>query len=259
MPKQRGIHNYPKVFNTYELNNPFSQKQKTNYKFIVIFILIILVIIAAIYYLFYAPTFLIKNIIIQNTQNLSIAQDLDGLKGQNIFKINTTNLSEDLVAKYPEVNGLKITRGLPDTLRISFDERQSKLIWQSNEKYYLVDSYGAIYKIIETPNDLPLVKDNKDINVQIGQTVASENFMKFVTDLTATMQDKTGFSYKHFEVDDTIFQVSVITDQKWLLILDTTRSANDQLDALMQFIGEYPNENISEYIDLRVDGRVYYK
>lgn len=247
----------PKVFNPHDFRNGPKQKPLISIKFLIILIFVILLFGAAIYFLYYSSFFVIKNIIIENSQNSQLAGELEKLKGKNILFFNSKNYVNELSVKYPEVVNVKILRGLPDTIRVQFSERQSKIIWQTNNQNYLVDAQGIIYEKIETANDLPLIIDNKNLQVSIGQGVVSQNFIKFITELNSTFKDKIGFNITGFQVSDTIFQVEAFTDQKWKIIFDSNRTAADQLAQLSQFISTNKDE-IKDYVDLRVEGRVYY-
>ena len=153
---------------------------------------------------------------------------------------------------------MKFQRGLPDTIKVSASVYQSKIVWRTLARSYLVNNNGIVYKEVEGATDLPIIQDRSDLSVQLGSQVVSTNFIDFIIATNSRFAEKTGFKIANFEVNETIFQVDAFTDQGWKIKFDTTRSVDDQLDALNKLIGE-PNVEIHEYADVRVEGRVYYK
>lgn len=242
----------PKVYNP-----PRELEKKKFPKFFLIIFILIIIFGGLIYFLFYSSLFRIKNIIIEDS-NSQVSNFCEKYKGSNILLFSSSRIEEEIIEKFPEVKDLEVIRGLPDTIKIRFQDRQSKIIWQTQGKNFLVDNSGQIYKETEDLSDLPQVKDNKDISVNIGQQVVSESFLNFLTELNSTFTQANGFKINRFEINDTIFQVDALTDQGWTVIFDTTRKVTDQLSDLSKFLNEHKNEVI-EYIDLRVEGRVYYK
>ncbi|MCL5407075.1 MAG: FtsQ-type POTRA domain-containing protein [Patescibacteria group bacterium] len=247
----------PKVY------NPSYAVEKKKFSKVYIYIILILIVLGGlIYFLFYSSFFKIKNIVIENSNNSEISKIFQELNGANIFRFNSSKTQAEITQKFPEVKGAKITRGLPDTLKIQFSEVSAKVIWQTGQKNFLVDGNGEIYKEIQlsdvSQNNLPIIKDNNNVSVNLGQKILSGNFLDFVTELNTTFNQETGFKINQFEINETLFQVDALTDQSWKVIFDTTRSVPDQLADLKKFLADHKNE-VTQYIDVRIEGRVYYK
>lgn len=220
--------------------------------------MIFILVLGLIYFLFLSPFFKIKKVIINQTSTEEISQLFHKLEGTNIFRIRTKNIQNDLTQKYPQVKGIKISRGLPDTLKVEFSERPAILIWETQDQKYLVDSHGEIYTLSQELNDLPVIKDNNNIKVDIGQKILSESFINFVLEINMSFTAETGFKINRFEVNETTFQLDGITDQGWKIIFDTARKSDEQLSDLNKFLKDN-KDSISQYVDLRIEGRVYYK
>jgi cell division septal protein FtsQ len=242
----------PKVFSP-----PKELEKKSFPKFLKI--LIVLIIIAGFfgYIFFYSSFFKIKNIVIDSLPQDTVAF-VDKFKGQNIFFIDREEIKNEINSKFPEIENIKIIRGLPDTLKISVIQGLPKLIWKTEQRLFLVDGDGVIFKEVQGQSDLPIVSDNKDLPVDLGSQVASANFIDFIVTLATKFNQTTGFQIVNFEVNETIFQVDALTDQGWKVKFDTTRSADEQLSDLEKFLAEHKND-VHQYADVRVEGRVYYK
>lgn len=219
-------------------------------------IIVFLVLLTGLSYLFfYSPVFKIKNVLIDG---LASNQELEGLKGKNILFISSGKIKGELEKNYPELNIVQISRGLPDTLRVKLDERQSSMLWQTRNKDYLVDNSGIIYKEVDGVSDLLKIKDNKDLEVTLNKPVVTENFINFLNDVNSNFNQSTNLSIDHYEINETIFQIDAVTNLGWKIIFDVTRSGKDQLADLSQFLKDHQSE-IKDYVDIRVEGRVYYK
>lgn len=242
---------FPKTFSA-----PKTKKPKKFPKFLVILGLIILIGAGLYYWVYYSTFFQIKNIVITggSLENL----DQNSLKGQNILLINLNSLKTKIRESHPEIGEVKIIRGLPDTLKIESQPNQASLVWQTGSNQYLVDNEGIIFGLLQGQTDLPLISDQKNVNVQVGKKVVTVNFIDFVKTLLGKFPDATGFKIVNFEINDTVFQVNALTDQGWFIKFDTTRSADDQLEALKKVLAEHKDE-IHEYADVRVEGKVYFK
>lgn len=247
-----------KVFTPQDIGH-FSQsnpgKNKSS-KFVKILLVFIIILSGLVYLFFYSPIFKIKNIIVEGVSLEGNA--FENLKGKNILFINTADVKSELSQKYPELNIIKIVKGLPDTLKIKLEEHQAKILWQTQGKNYLVDSNGVIFKEIEGESDLPQVKDNKDLAVVLNQPVVTTNFINFIAELNANFNQETGLIIDRYAVNETIFQIDAVTVLGWKVIFDTTRKAQDQLSDLSRFLKDHQSE-VKEYVDVRVEGRVYYK
>lgn len=248
----------PKVYNPRETDYPPVSRRKKIPKLFLAVLLLIIILIGGGYLLYYSSFFEIKKIIINGQLKPEIEESLFKLKGENIIFFSPAKYEKEISQKFPEISDFQMIRGLPDTLKINFQDQTPKLVWETQEKLYLVEGHGKIFKESSEFSSLPVVKDNKDLSVNLGQQVVSENFENFVLALFNDLPPIVNAVIDHFEINDTIFQVDAKTSSGLKIIFDTTRSAADQLTDLETFLLSYKNE-AKEYIDLRVEGRVYYQ
>jgi len=246
----------PKVYNPSDVYLSPVQRKKIP-KFVFFFFGLAIFFAALVYLLFYSPFFQIKNIVVLGTASPPIVEDFNKLKGGNLLLFSSKR-AEKIASSFAEVSAIRVSRGLPDTLKINLQTHEAKIVWQTNGTFFLVDNFGRVFQEVSGPGDLPKVLDNKNLKVKIGENVVSENFLNFIADLNNSFREKTGVKIIRFEVNETIFQVDALTEQGWRAIFDTTGKAAAQLDALQRFSGTHQNE-AKEYIDLRVEGRVYFK
>ena len=105
------------------------KKRKKIFKITKIVILIILVVVAIIYLLL-SPIFNIEKITVNGIEKLTEEEIISasGIEiGQNTYKINTTKIKEK-IKENAYVENVKITRGLPNEIKINVQERKVKIV-----------------------------------------------------------------------------------------------------------------------------------
>lgn len=243
----------PKIYSA-----PKEQKKFVFPKFVKVLIWLSLLIIGLIYLIYFSSVFKIKSIQIVGEPKKESEQYLENYKNKNIFSLKTNQIKEKLATDNPEYLNVKILKGIPSTLRVIFETRIAKIIWVSSTNSYLVDANGIVFKKDDTETNLVKVLDKKRIVVEIPSQITTQNFISFVISAQDQVSNYNDFKVDHFEIDETTFQVDAITDKKIKIIFDTTRTLSDQIDAFKKAFEEKKSE-ITEYIDVRVEGVVYYK
>jgi len=255
--KEKNILKQPKIYSPPKEQKPFVFPR---YLKIIIVVLISLAIL--IYLIFFSTIFKINNFQIIGNVSDDSNKKIENARGENIFFYNSKILEEDLKKDNPQFLNIKVSKGIPNLLRVKIEERSPQIIWKTDNKIFLVDEEGVAFKEIPTEESytLPKVTDNKNINMIIPSQIATSNFIIFIKDLFNKVNGDPSYSIKieSFQINETIFQVDAITDKGIKMIFDTTRPLSDQLDAFSKVYKDHKDE-IKEYIDLRVEGWVYYK
>lgn len=215
-------------------------------------------IIGLIYLFFVSPVFKIKRIDYIGTPTDDSMKYINTFVGQNIFHLNSMQIADNLKNKESQLENVTVSFGIPNVLRIKFEERQPVAVWQSNQDYYLIDENAIAFKKIEkVQDDLMLIVDTQGIKINVPTRIASTKFVEF----TQNVKDKIKMLEMKaisFEISETTFQVAVLTDKNIKIIFDTTRSVTDQIDAAKEVYDLHKND-IKEYMDVRVEGKVYFK
>jgi cell division septal protein FtsQ len=146
-----------------------------------------------------------------------------------------------------------------NTLTIVIKEHQTSIVWQTAGEKFLVNRYGVVYDVAGEKTPLILVEDLKNLPVSLNQKVVAPDFIEFVTSFVANLPRKTNISIERITIPETTFEVEMYTNQKWRIILDTTRPPDDQLNALVRVLREMGDDTPREYVDLRIPNKVFYK
>ncbi|MCL5795299.1 MAG: cell division protein FtsQ/DivIB [Patescibacteria group bacterium] len=240
-------------------------ERKANFsRVIIVMISIFLLLVLFFWFVCFSPYFKIKIITISGSLNPEVGKEIEKFKGKNILFFQIGKIEQQLASRQTSISSLEIFKGIPDTLRIKVNVRTPKIIWQTQGKNYFIDENGVIFElkndesITQDDNKLPIVIDNKNVPINLGARIITPDFIRYILDLNSNFENKIGTKIKEFHVDETTLQVEVITESGWRALLDTSRDYNTQLIVLKKILDQYKDE-IKEYIDLRVEGRAYYK
>lgn len=268
------IYKNPKIYVTTPEPTPWDRLQQA--KRIATGIFIVIFTLGIVYLLFFSPVFVVSELLVEGPTTPEMETRFTELVGKNIFRLASDRLEQDLKVQYPYLKSITIYRGLPNALKIVVAARQEALIWESRGTRYLVDNEGfafgevparlsheALAGLTEQPAtnpypDLPLVTDQENGPVKIGSILVAPEFVQFTLTLHRDFKSTTGIGLVALRVGETTFQIEAVTDQKFIVFFDTTRSAERQLSSLGQLLPVY-RDQIKEYVDLRVAGRAYIK
>ncbi len=245
------------------------EEKKASFKFnkkIFYLILTLVILMFLVYGIFFSAFFEVKNIDLKGT-NL-----VDGEKVKkvvqfalndenNIFLYDSPMISKKIKENFPLISEVTIQKGIPDTIRVLVNERKPVIVWQTGDKKYLVDKEGLSYLGADANNskDLPVIIDSQSIPVKLSDKVASRNFIDFVRETIEKITPRTGLKIKELKINDTTFDLVVVTSDGFIVLFDTTRSSETELDDLHRVMSHLSRAKPKEYIDLRVEGWAYYK
>jgi len=229
-------------------------------------ILIFIILMFLVYGIFFSSFFKVKNIDLKGT-NLVEGEKVKkvvefALNDQNnIFLYDSSMITKKIKENFPLISEVQIQKGIPDTIRVLVVERKPVIVWQTGEKKYLVDKEGFSYLEADSNNskDLPVIIDSQNIPIKLSDKVASRNFIDFLRETIEKFTPRTGLKISELKINDTTFDLVVVTSDGFVVLFDTTRSSETELDDLHRVMSHLNGAKPKEYIDLRVEGWAYYK
>lgn len=230
-----------------------------------IFALVLLLFSGLLYLLFFSEAFKIKDIEVFGYSNPKIIEGIiesacqQNFYGYNIFLFDTNSL-EKTIKEDSGVTSVKAKKILPQTIRVEANEATAVVIWRTRGENYGIDDRG--YVISKNINsELPLITDSLNIEVALGERVASPTFIKFVKDATSNFETIVGVGYREIIIYDILSDVRIKSADSWTVYLDASRDPISQLENLVRVLAEARekgNTNL-KYIDMRLPDRVFYK
>jgi cell division septal protein FtsQ len=206
-------------------------------------------------------------------------------KHRNIF-IFSKNALKNRINSVIILADLKVDKILPNTVKLTLNEKNSALKWITNDNEYLIDQEGQIikrYYISSTPDIFKLgmndsepkpakpTTDSKFINlrnlgnqnVTLGDFVLKPDNVSFILRLQDKIKDIEYLKYSEIEVPNSFPQYfSLIMASGWRIQFNLQDSLEVQLNRLNLLIDQkIKKENLNnlDYIDLRLGESIYYK
>ncbi len=199
---------------------------------------------------------------------------------KSIVLIPVNKIRNNILNSFPEIKEVVIQKKPPNILEIKIEKREMIGIWcqikeleqkkeetatstesildKEIDKCFHIDKEGVIFK------ESPLIKGSLILNIygyknrpaELRDDIASPEIMDFIL----SVRDGLPLKSNDFEIVS-IEDLRTKMPAGWQIYFNPSYSVNSQLNALKMILEEEIKKNIDslEYIDLRIEGRVYYK
>lgn len=221
------------------------------------------------YMAFFSQVFAIKEITVNGDfDSDQIKKRVENEVNKSIFSKNLllfqVTKAKKVVLEDLTVEDITINKKFPNKLIVSAKEREAVFLWEENENRYLIDKNGLVFLDISAEEgsspDLPKIKNNLISLNNLGDTVATKEFMEFISFLSENFNFETSDNVKLFEINGTNTEITVLTDKNYKVFFDATRGAANQLKSLARVKEEAAKSKKKlEYVDLRIEKRIFYK
>lgn len=273
----RSYHRQPRISPRAQTKISF-RKRHLRYAFI--FLAVTAILIVCCYYLFFAETFLVKEVVVLQNSQIS-EKDLESwvleTKNKRVFFFIPKNhillLDQNSLLKIfsehtsyiSEIKNLK--KIYPNKIEVTVEERSPVAVWQSAGNYFFIDKQGFAYeqipagyatssssylKIIDTTNTPVVAGDDLNIDKILEFYIfVSENWGKIISSKPQEIQlgGRFGQDIRFVSVDG------------WVVYFDLNHDPKIQLRNLRLIIDqEVPVDRRTQlaYIDLRLSDKAYF-
>ncbi len=187
-------------------------------------------------------------------------------RNKNLLFISAGELASELTAKFPRIDSVKIRKEFPHNLKITVVERQSAGIWCfiASGKCFYFDKNGVAYaEATQSSGFLILnVTDYQGQAVALGSRVSSEEWVKNIITARELLL-KTGVNIAEFSIPSGSFdEFDAKTAGGWKILFSNSTDIAKQIASLgILFRDKLSAEKRTglQYIDLRIQDRIYYK
>lgn len=258
------------------LKNPFyfkTDKRGLMKKFNTLLILIIFV--TAVYFIGYTNIFKIEFINVNGgasiTRNLitELATEQQNQRRWFIFKQDqlmffSTNKLKEKITEQIILDTLKIGKNWPRSLDIEIKERYSEYYLLNQGQIFTLDGYGNIISVLEelpTTTTLPVLNFDER-NLVIGEKIADLNYfgeIKNIYELWAELALEPWLA--HITVETNYQEeIKLKTTAGFDILLSRQYDLAKQLQSYQRLYQEKLKDGlVNQYVDLRVEGWIYYK
>ncbi len=231
------------------------------------------------YWLFYSPAFQITSVQIVGASP-SLALDIQAGPVHNqlaatrlfifpqysLMLCDTQALAKTIQQTY-SLDAVSIDKDFAHRLIITIDEKDPELIWYTQDHYYYLDQQGSVAGMIDditkAPDTFPQIIDEANEPVTTGQTILDTDRIAFLTSLNAWIRDDGRINIFNYSLPTRQgTQLSLhVSDVPYVVYFDISRDLQLQQDKLKRVLDEnmISEKNPTEYIDVRIGDRVYFK
>lgn len=251
---------------------PTKQNKKSVLKKLKFFLFAFLFLILLFIIFLKMPLFKIKKIMISGTSNIELINQVEELAGNYLKNQKINNFaflkSDNLkfyIKEQIDLEKIEINKKFPDKLLILIEPEIPALFWQEGENYFLIDKNGIVdtqITLSQIEYELPVISAATTTKVITHQKLVNENFIEFIREFNKNF-NKTSLNLK---ITKYILpnlkgrEVWAMSDAGFKIILTTDSNIILTLDVLKKLIKEKFTESApKEYIDLRLEEKVFYK
>jgi cell division septal protein FtsQ len=236
------------------------------------FFLILIFLIALLGTAVFSPVLAIKKITITGTNDTEIIRWVEeGAKNflarqkiANFLILAQNNLKKELSS--PEkIEEIKISRKFPNTLTIEVRPKIPAFVWQEGDRYFLIDNEGKVTTPITLSQNewnLPFVSTATTTIFNLQDKLVPKETVNFIKEFNKEY-NKTIINQilSRYIIPDLVGQeIQVITKDGWKIILLSTNSVNKTVADLKYLLSaKFKDQKPKEYIDLRLEDKIFYK
>jgi len=248
------------------------------------------------YLLFFSGMLDIKGISINGLDKVK-KEEFDGKLGEqlnskwigyveyqkNILFFNSDAFKAEALAAFPEIKGISITKSLPNSLRVDITERVTAGIWCFTRPDFAEQNLGGLVDVCRYFDEEGniwgeaarssgfLILSVEDLR-QDRQEEVDKSLLSSLLFISSYLKEMNIFVNKFIIPDEFFGDFRAATSNGYDLLLGIDSNIKEQLEIFEIFLNEkqkdLPPARLTDgqaggfnpqYIDLRIDGRVYYK
>lgn len=249
----------------------FGKRKKTKKKKILFLIfLLFLILICGIGL---SPIFKIKTIEISGNKDVSAEEIKETLDYKNIFLLPSSKIKKDLLKKFPQILDLEINKNIiKQTLKLIIKEREEiGIICEADPAFaeatagrcFYIDNEGIIFKksLLTSGFMILLINDFSERQYDLGDKIFDKNLMELLLKIKDKLANELDIPLAKIDiVSYPIKDIRATTYEGWKIIFSNERNIDEQILELKTALKEkIKNTTGLEYIDLRIENRIYYK
>ncbi len=227
------------------------------------------VFVAVVYVVIISPVFQIRTIKVKGNSVVTTGDIQHIVEGglnssplsRNILFLDTNQLVSELKGQNQQIASVEIGKQFPSTLQVIVHEQAPALLWRTGTSTYVISDDGHAYSQTQQAGPgLITITDTSNVPISLGQAVVPGQFVQFVKAMQTKLSG-LGIGVTQLTVGETTSEVMVATNAGYSIRFDTTRSIDDQIADLKATLDTLKKQNkkATEYIDLRIPGKVFYK
>lgn len=244
------------------------RKKKVKRRRSMLFLIRLIFLIVLVYIFLFSSLFKIQVVEIFGNKEVSSEEIKDNFNYGNIFLTTENKVRDNLIKKIPKISDLEISKNLINrSVKLTIEERErlgiACHVKEETENCFYIDNQGVIFEDApQTSGSLILlIKDYSQREFYLGKKIFEQRIVDFISRARQDLSSEIGLIALDFNVlSFPSKDLKVMTSEGWYIIFDLEGDIKNQLLSLKAALEEkiQERENL-EYVDLRIENRIYYK
>lgn len=239
------------------------------------------------YFLFFSSVFKIKEIsvkgndyimdaaIISSFNNVMSEKKWLVLENDNINLFDLAAAKQKIIEEFPRIDALEVRKDYPNKITVNIKEREIASILCQNQEgddapnnysfshCFFVDKNGIAFDVAADTQGFLILKilDKRGGVIELNKKVLNPEFIEFVRRIKEGSRNAINNNIKLLVLDHPAQRELTALVEDWRIIFSVSSDPKNQLMVLKQVLEKEVKDRRAnlDYIDLRIDGRAYYK
>ena len=235
-----------------------------------------------IYILFFSSFLVITSFKVSGNKNVSEDEILNQIKPNlggkffnvvnrnNLLLVKKANIQKDVLGKFRLLRSVEVRKKFPAELDVQVVERTPTLLFRGGNNWFVLDEKAEAYDTADPENEeikkynLPSLNDSDGKSVGLGDLVLSQDGVEYIQALREKMQSDTDMEIEDgFETPSLVSRdIRAKATAGFLIYFNENIDLDKEIEMLNIVLrNKIEKEQFPdlEYIDLRIDNKVYYK
>ena len=244
------------------------RKKKIKRRKSMLFLICLIFLIVLVYIFLFSSLFKIQAIEILGNKEVEAEEIKNSFDYGNIFLVTENKIKNDLIKKIPKIGDLEISKNLiKRSIKLTIEERGrlgiACQVKEETEDCFYIDKKGIIFEDApQTSGSLILlIKDYSQREFYLGKKIFEQRIVDFISQARQDLSSEIGLTALDFNVlSFPLKDLKVMTNEGWYIIFDLEGDIKNQLRSIKVALEEkIENRENLEYVDLRIENRIYYK
>ena len=209
-----------------------------------------------------------REAVLENINSKIYGEYLGIIKKNNLLLARTGKIKKDLLESFKIIRNVETKRKFPNKLEIIIFERKPQLIFCGGDKCFMLDENREAYEEInlnqnDSANNFIILTDENSKGINLGEFVLDQPYLEYVLEIKVKLEEiglkiENNFKAKSFISKD----IRIKTEEGWEIYFNENIELEKEIEMLKVVLENKIEKNQRqdlEYIDLRIDNKIYYK
>ena len=189
------------------------------------------------------------------------------LASKSIFLVNTEDIRNKVLDSDAVIENVVVEKKWPDKIDIKIKERDQVAVFCQQERCFYIDANGVIFnELTSRPDGGFIVRQSQNDGLSdfsLGSSVVSGGLITSIYQIKKNLKDNFQINLTEALISSPA-RLDIMTGEGWQIFFNTDDDGDisnqlTKLDLLLKQEINSEKRQVLEYVDLRFEGRAYYK